>query len=136
VSEAVRQLESLVGEWSIAGGVGAASFEWLEGGRFLIQRWRSEPPEFPDGIAIFGEDAESGSLVQHYFDSRGVARRYGTSLEDGVWKLWRDDPDFAQRFSGTLSADGSEISGAWEIAKDRVTWEHDFDITFRRVERG
>jgi hypothetical protein len=31
------------------------------------------------------------------------------SLEDGVWKLWRDPPDFspldfAQRFTGTFSA--------------------------------
>jgi hypothetical protein len=30
---------------------------------------------------------------QHYYDSRGVARIYQMSLNDGGWKLWRD-PDF------------------------------------------
>jgi hypothetical protein len=60
------------------------------------------------------------------------------SLDDAVWKLWREEPDFspldfAQRFTGTFSADRSKISGRWEIARDGVTWEHDFDLTYLRV---
>ena len=58
--------------------------------------------------------------LQHYFDSRGVARVYKMSVEEGVWKLWRDEPDFSpldfsQRFTGTFSADGTTIAGRWEI---------------------
>ena len=34
-----------------------------------------------------------------YFDSRGVRRTYGVSLDDGVLRIWRDDPGFDQRFS-------------------------------------
>ena len=34
-----------------------------------------------------------------HFDSRGVRRTYGVSLEDGVLRFWRDDPEFAQRFA-------------------------------------
>jgi hypothetical protein len=130
-------LDALVGEWKIEGPAGQVAgrltFEWLEGERFLIQRWRIEPPEYPDGIAIIGPHAETGEVVQHYFDSRGVARVYHTSFEDGIWRLWREDPDFSQRYGGTLSEDGREISGAWEKAMDGVTWEHDFDITYRKV---
>jgi hypothetical protein len=60
------------------------------------------------------------------------------SIEDGVWKLWRDEPDFSpldfsQRFTGTFSADGETISGRWEICHDGETWEHDFDLTYTRA---
>ena len=37
-----------------------------------------------------------------YFDSRGVRRIYGVSLEDGVLRMWRDAPGFDQRFCATL----------------------------------
>ncbi len=30
------------------------------------------------------------SFCQHYYDSHGVARIYQMSLNDGVWKLWRE----------------------------------------------
>jgi hypothetical protein len=103
--------------------------------------WRSGAarpvPEAPDGIAIIGADPESeGNYLQHYFDSRGVARLYKMSFEDRVWKLWRDEPDFSpldfsQRFTGTFSDDGKRIAGRWEISHDGRTWEHDFDLTYR-----
>ena len=32
-----------------------------------------------------------------------------------------------------LSGDGSTISGAWEIAHDGATWQHDFDLIFTRA---
>ncbi len=51
-----------------------------------------------DGVAIFAVDEDSGELVQHYFDSRGVVRRYAAGIEDGVWSLRKLTPGFAQRF--------------------------------------
>jgi hypothetical protein len=70
--------------------------------------------------------------------SRGIARVYKTSIEDGLWKLWRDEPDFSpldfsQRFTGTFSADGKTIAGRWEICHDGKTWEHDFDLTYTKA---
>jgi hypothetical protein len=72
------------------------------------------------------------------FDSRGIARVYAMSLEDGVWSLWRETPDFspldfAQRYTATFSDDGMTIVGRWEIAHDGAAWEHDFDLTSVRV---
>ena len=132
----LEALEALVGDWVLgdpAAPVGRTSFSWLEGRRFLVQRWSIDIPEAPDGFAIVGEDPAGGGLLQHYFDSRGIARVYGMSLEGGVWRLWRDGEDFSQRFAGTLSEDGSTISGAWEIAHDGSTWEHDLDLVYTRV---
>ena len=147
-SDALRDaLAPLVGEWKMVAtfkdappaDVGArATFEWLPGEQFLIQRWEVPIPEAPDGIAIIGPDPErGGKYLQHYFDSRGVARVYKMILENGVWKLWREQADFspldfAQRYTGTFSDDGKTIAGAWEIRHDGKTWEHDFDLTYAR----
>ena len=140
-------LEPLVGDWSMvptfkgmppAEAGARVSFGWLPGKRFLIERWEVPVPEAPDGIAIIGADPENqGAYLQHYFDSRGVARVYKMSLEDGVWKLWRDEPDFSpldfsQRYTGTFSDDGKTVVGAWEICSDGKTWEHDFDLTYTK----
>ncbi|HEX8205947.1 MAG TPA: hypothetical protein VF587_07820 [Solirubrobacteraceae bacterium] len=130
------EFDVLVGEWSIEafGEVGGrVTFEWLEGRRFLVQRWTVDVPEAPDGIAVIGPTVAGDGIAQHYFDSRGIARVYGTSLESGVWRLWRDGPDFAQRFAGRLGEDRDTIEGAWEKAMDGSTWEHDFAMTYRRA---
>lgn len=132
--------DALVGAWdstathpSIPGVQvpGTANFEWLEGGHFLIGRSRNEHPDFPDSLQVIGADGDS--LVMHYFDSRGVERVYGTSLRDGVWRLWRDDSDFAQRFAGTFEDGGSTIAGLWEVAEDGGTWADDLAITYHRA---
>jgi hypothetical protein len=140
-----QPLDAFIGEWTMrvafpgappAEG-GRTVFEWMEGEKFLVQRWEVPVPEAPDGIAIIGFNAGRGTLLQHYFDSRGVARVYEMNLEDGVWRLSRTSPDFSplnfqQRYEGTFSEDGREIVGRWEICHDGSTWEHDFDLTYVR----
>jgi hypothetical protein len=144
---ALERLAAFVGAWTLEGSLpaapgvvarGRAAFEWLAGGRFLIERWEVERPEFPDGIAIIGLDRDGEAFTQHYFDSRGVARVYAMTVRDGVWTLLRDAPDFSpldfwQRFTGEFSADGRAISGRWETSQDGSTWEHDFDLTYRKL---
>jgi hypothetical protein len=147
-SEAVKRLEPLIGEWSIeaafpgaspGGPQGTVTFEWMSGERFLIERWQVPHPDAPDGIAIIGFDEGRGTLLQHYFDSRGVARVYEMSFGDGVWKLERSSADFSpldfsQRYTGTFGDDGTTIGGRWEICHDGSTWEHDFDLTYTRLD--
>jgi hypothetical protein len=88
--------------------------------------------------AIVGLDRSGDALTQHYFDSRGRARVYAMTFDDGVWTLLRDSPDFtpldfSRRFTGEFSAYGNFISGRWERSKDGSGWEHDFELTYRRV---
>ncbi len=139
---ALERLDAFVGEWameaSLGESVGRNVFEWLPGGRFLIQRWEVPHPDAPDGIAVIRFAPESETYSQHYFDSRGVARVYAMSFRDGVWELIRDSPDlspldFLQRFKGTFSDDGSTIRGRWESSWDGSSWEHDFDLTYTKV---
>lgn len=113
------------------------TFEWMPGRRFLIQRFRAPDPA-PDGIAIIGFDAGRDILFHHYFDSRGVARVYEMTFVDGIWTLERTRPDFSpldfsQRYVGRFSEDLRTITGAWEICHDGSTWEHDFELTYTKV---
>jgi len=140
------QLGRFIGEWTmritfpgappVEGG--RVVFEWMTGEKFLIQRWEVPVPEAPGGLAVIGFDAGRGTFLQHYFDSRGIARVYAMSLKDRVWTLQRETPDFspldfAQRYTGTFSDDDRTITGRWEIARDDSTWEHDFDLTYVRL---
>jgi hypothetical protein len=100
---------------------------------FLVQRWRVESPDAPDGSAIIGCDAANGTYYELYADERGVCRVYEMSLHDREWTLRREGKPFAQRFTGTFSEDGNTITGRWELADDGETWRTDFDVTFTRV---
>jgi hypothetical protein len=148
-SDPLDALAPFLGEWTmevafedmppVTDSGARVGFEWLPGRRFLVQRWEIPVPEAPDGIAIIGADlASDGNYLQHYFDTRGVARVYKMSFDGSVWKLWRDEQDFtpldfSQRYSGTFSDDGKTIAGAWEICHDGKTWERDFDMTYRKT---
>jgi hypothetical protein len=128
----VAELDFLVGEWDIEiplpdGPVhGHATIERL--GEFLVQRTTVERPEFPDSVSVLGDGRS------HYFDSRGVARVYDSRLDDRTWMLSRADEDFHQRFIAEVGEDGRTMDGRWERSDDQgSTWEHDFDMNFRRT---
>ena len=88
----MEALEALAGDWTIEvdhaaiDGVvhGEMTVEWLDGGGYLVQRTTLEDPVFPRTVAVIGPDRSGERIVQHYFDSRGVARIYEISLEGGV----------------------------------------------------
>jgi hypothetical protein len=73
-SGSLERLDVLVGEWETnVPGVeaeGRTTFEWLEGGGFLIERSTVDRPEFPNAICVIGATGPIGGLQQHYFDSR------------------------------------------------------------------
>jgi hypothetical protein len=132
---ALERLDAFVGEWAMEpSGSVRTKFEWVLERRFLSQRFDVPNPEAPDMFALIGLDAHGSAYLQHYFDSRGVVRLYEMSFTDGVWKLFRESPGFSQRFNGTFSGDGKLIEGSWERSKDGSTWEHDFDLTYTKVE--
>ena len=119
----IERLEPLIGEWQMhavfpssspietseARGAARTVFEWLPGRQFVVQRWEVPHPAAPDGIAIIGFDRGRGTYLQHYFDSRGVARRYEMSFAEGVWTFSRTEADcspldFSQRATPGSSA--------------------------------
>lgn len=148
-TEALRRLDVLVGRWEtvplIEGSPAMRShtvFEWVEDGAFLRQTadmdepptdpvWREHSP-FPI-TALVGLDDSDGTFTMLYSDGRDVFRVYRMTLADGVWRQWREDPGFHQRFTGHLAEDGNTITGVWERSADGETWEKDFDLAYRRT---
>jgi hypothetical protein len=55
------------------------------------------------------------------------------SINEGEWKLWREGNPFPQRFTATISEDGSTIAGQWEKAEDGTHFTTDFYLTYRKV---
>ncbi|KAA9151099.1 hypothetical protein FPZ12_039700 [Amycolatopsis acidicola] len=144
----MKELEVFVGEWSVEARFPGASFgvgpsarctcEWLLGGQYLVQRTEISLPDAPDSYTVIAAGEESGRYTQHYFDSRGVTRLYAMTFENGVWTLSRESADFssfdfAQRFTGTFSADGNRIDGLWEKAFPGSGWELDFELSYTRA---
>jgi hypothetical protein len=138
---ALEPLRVLVGRWSTVGTHpllpdttfhGRTTFDWLEGGAFLIMHSRIDEPGIPSGIAIFGSDDSTGECSMLYFDERGVSRRYEVDLRDVVWKWWRDAPGFSQRFTGVIAADGRTIVSRGELMRDGASWEPDLELTYTR----
>jgi hypothetical protein len=142
----LHRLDALIGEWemeatfeagyfgpgspAITGRSGQTTFDWLDGRFFLTQRFATEHPAAPSGIAIIGVSTDPETFEQHYYDSRGVARVYHMSLDSGVWKLWREAPGFWQRYTAAISDDGATITGAWEASADGRDWKHDFGLNY------
>jgi hypothetical protein len=134
--------DAVIGTWSTEAthpdfeGIvtGQVTYEWLEGGRFLIQRVRQDHEQFPDSISVIGAPESGDGLVMEYFDSRGVRRTYGVRVDDGVLRIWRDDPGFDQRFSATLAPD--RFVGQWQLARTPGDWRDDLRVTYIAAARG
>ena len=134
----LEPFDALIGTWATeathplidAVVPGTITFEWLEGGHFLVQRSRNDHELFPDAICVIGAPEVGDGLVMEYFDSRGVRRTYGISLDDGVLRSWRDASGFDQRYSATLAPDAFE--GQSQLAETPGDWKDDLKVIYRR----
>ena len=138
---ALKDLDVLAGMWNVAIIFPAdpsnvvrshVSFEWLEGGAFLLMRLPVDTDAPMKSLWLMGRDDAVDAYTVLYFDTRGVSRVYQMSLARGEWKMWRDAPGFSQRYTGTLSQDRNIITARWEKSSDGSHWEHDFDLTYTR----
>jgi hypothetical protein len=143
--DAIARLAPFIGEWRLETSLGPpgavralAVFEWGLDGAFLIERSEIDVPEAPNGLCVMAADGEG--YTQHYFDSRGVVRLYRMRFDGRTWTLTREQADFtplefAQRYVGEFSDDGSRIDGRWEIRHPGQDWAKDFDLTYVRESR-
>jgi hypothetical protein len=112
---------------------GSVSFEWIEQGAALVMRMGNAAT--PTATWIIGRDDSEPGYHVLYSDDRGVSRVYRMSFGDGRWRMWRDTPEFSQRFDAEVSPDRGEISGSWQKSVDGgTTWEHDFTVRYRRAD--
>ena len=151
VDAPTNPLERLIGSWTfdatnVEGGFlgrGRATFEWIEGGRFVLQHAKDVPsadtaPEWAEHspmpvTTVIGFDDSTGEQTSLYSDARGVFRIYRMRLTDAAWTMWRDAPGFNQRFTADIVDGGATIRGQWQTSEDGQEWTPDFDLVYRRV---
>jgi hypothetical protein len=131
----LEPFQALIGEWTIEMTHpmaedtvvrGRATYEWLEGGRFLIQRAVNDHPDFPDSLCVMeGEN----DLSMQYFDSRCVHRVHAIGFDGRELTLGREAPGFAQRSSAKLSDEGSTLAGVWQLNEDDQGYRDDLAFT-------
>lgn len=137
---AIEALDVLVGNWRIT-----LSDAWFLESRDVRQyghatvRWLGEAfielvgdmGGQPTWHFVFGRSDANDQLVALYHDPRPTSRVFRMSWEDGVWRMWREDPDFHQRLVATVTPD--RIQMQVDASEDAgTTWRKDFDLTFDR----
>lgn len=139
---ALKALEVLVGAWEMELSNASflpspsdtvkslVSFEWVQDGAFLVMYMGGKPPA---ALWLISRDEATPNYTVLYYDARHVSRVYEMSFLDGVWKMWRNSPGFSQRYEGTVSQNGRTVTAHWEKSNDGIKWEHDFDVTYRKV---
>ena len=141
----LEPFQALIGEWTIEMTHpmledrvirGRTTYEWLEGGRFVIQRAANEHPDVADSLSVIGVMEGENDLSMQYFDSRGVHRVYAIGFDGRELTLERDAPGFAQRGSAKLSDAGSTLVGLWQLNEDDRGYRDDLAFTYRRASGG
>lgn len=145
LNPALTPLEGLVGDWGMELSnasflprpsdtvKGPVSFEWVQDGAFLVMRMGDKAPGPPQALWLIGRDESTSNYTVLYYDARSVSRIYQMSFSDGMWKMWREAPGFWQRYEGTVSKNGKTITAHWEKSSDGSRWEHDFDVTYTKM---
>jgi hypothetical protein len=75
----------------------------------LFGRWRPQRPPVPDSRPSEDLEANAGPGLSATIFFR-------MTFADGELTLWRQDPDFHQRFVATVTAD--RIDGRWDASED------------------
>jgi hypothetical protein len=140
-NEALAKLEGLVGEWDLTMTdawfldspdikvKGKATVDWLNDAFVhMHSTWEDDSTI----TWVIGRSDPHERLTVLSRDSRGVCRVFGMTFEDGEFLMERADPDFHQRFAGTVSAD--RIDAHTDASEDEgKTWRKDFDLIFERT---
>jgi hypothetical protein len=138
---ALAVLDRTVGAWLVTGSHpylpdrllrGRVTFARIEGGAFLRMHSKMQDAEIPEGIAIFGTDADEQTCTMLYFDERGIGRRYEVTFHDDGFSWSRDPPQFAQRFRITIAKDNASMQGQGMMKQAGKDWEPDLSLSYVR----
>jgi hypothetical protein len=125
----LKSLDRLVGTWDHSGEVrGTSTFEWMEGGYFLIQRVDLEQyGQKVRGIEVIGHlrpfgEEPSEDIKSRFYDSTGNTLDYVYELEGDTLTIWGGEKGSPAYSRGTFSDDGKMCSGEWVYPGGGYEW--------------
>ncbi|MEH6991726.1 hypothetical protein V7075_03340 [Neobacillus drentensis] len=133
----LENLNKLVGNWKVSGSniEGLVTFEWLEGGFFLMQHFNLVHNGHKiKGIEIigyerrFGSESPSENIKSRAYDNVGNTFDYTYEVDDEFLTIWGGEKGSPAFYKGKWSKDGNSNSGAW------VYPGGGYDSTMTRVE--
>ena len=118
----LKSLDRLVGTWKVSGPEieGDVTYEWLEGGFFLVQRFDFQQAGHDvRGIEIigyergFGATEPSKDIRSRAFDNAGNTFEYTYEIEGDTLTIWGGERGSPAYYRGKFTKDGKTNSGAW-----------------------
>ena len=122
----LQKLERLVGTWEISDPSGKGeirgqiSYEWVEGGFFLLQRFdllhgehRNKGVEYIGHFQLFGEEPSEEIKTRVFSFLDGMVLDYVYELERDTLIIWAGEKGSPAYFKGQFSEDGNSLTGAW-----------------------
>ncbi len=117
----LKSLDRLVGTWNVSGPDihGQVTFEWMEGGFFLLQHVDFvHGGRVIKGIEIIGHDQPFGGepsadIKSHWFGSTGETLEYTYEVDDEALTIWGGEKGSPAYYKGKWSKDGNTNSGGW-----------------------
>jgi hypothetical protein len=113
--------DRLVGTWKISGEAeGETTWEWMEGGFFLIQRgWTCREGLDQKYLQIIGYERTPGSepadaITGRLYTDDGDTLTYVCEVDGDTMTIWMGEKGSPAVYTGTFSADGDTIEGSWE----------------------
>jgi hypothetical protein len=115
----LKSLDRLVGTWKVTGGAqGQITYEWMEGGFFLVQHVDLEQDgQRIKGIEIIGHERPFGAepsqdIISRFYDTTGNTLVYVYELDGDTLTIWAGEKGSPAFFKGTFSDDNA-LSGDW-----------------------
>ena len=117
----LKSLEKLVGTWKVSGPEikGKVTFEWMEGGFFLIQHFdfiqgghKVKGMEVIGHLQPFGEEP-SKDIRSRIYDTMGNTFDYTYEVNDETLMIWGGERGSPAYYEGKWSDDGNINTGAW-----------------------
>ncbi len=117
----LKSLEKLVGTWKVSGGIqGTNTFEWTEGGFFLIQHFDFQRDGHPiKGIEIigheqnFGEEPSAEIKTRVYSFIDGLTLDYVSEMDGDELTIWMEKKGSSGYMKGKFSDDGNALNVEW-----------------------
>lgn len=118
----LESLDRLVGTWGVSGGAqGTVTYEWMEGGFFLIQYFDLELEGHKvKGIELIGhlksfDGQSSDDIKTRIYDNAGNTFDYVYEIEGDTLTIWGGEKGSPAYFKGMFSKDGNTNTGAWHF---------------------
>ena len=117
----LKSLSRLVGTWNVSGPEihGRVTFEWMEGGFFLIQHIDFDHAgRRIKGIEVIGHERRFGAepsedIKSRVYSNTGDTLDYVYELEGDTLTIWGGEKGSPAYYRGTFSEDGNTLTGAW-----------------------